>query len=133
MGVGFIREWPGDIAMTLSEIAKVLVDGCRAGRETENLDRLYAPDAVSVEAQDNGNGRVAAGVEAIRAKHAWWEENTTVHSSEVEGPFPHGDDRFAVIFRMDVTMFGERRRVVEVAVYTVADGRIVREEFFYDS
>lgn len=119
--------------MTLPEIAQALVDGCRAGTEAENLERLYAPDAVSVEAQDNANGRVAEGLDAIRAKHAWWEENTTVHAAEVEGPFPHGDDRFAVIFRMDATMFGERSSVAEVAVYTVAGGRIVREEFFYGS
>lgn len=119
--------------MTLTEVAQALVDGCRAGKETENLDRLYAPDAVSVEARDNGEGRIAEGVDAIKAKHAWWEQNTTLHSAEVEGPFPHGDDRFAVIFRMDATMFGERSQMAEVAVYTVADGRIVREEFFYGS
>lgn len=117
--------------MTVSELAQALVDGCRSGTETANLDRLYAPDAVSVEAQDNGNGRVAEGLDAIRAKHAWWAENATVHASEVEGPFPHGDDRFAVIFRMDATMFGARNQVAEVAVYRVAAGRIVREEFFY--
>lgn len=117
--------------MTLTDIAAALVDGCRAGTEEANLDRLYAPDAVSVEARDNGNGRVAEGLDAIRAKHAWWAENAEVHAAEVEGPFPDGDDRFAVIFRMDATLFGERSQMAEVAVYTVAGGRIVREEFFY--
>ncbi|MGS4946885.1 SnoaL-like domain-containing protein [Meridianimarinicoccus sp. RP-17] len=119
--------------MTLSEIAQALVDGCRAGTEEANLERLYAPEAVSVEAQDTGNGRVAEGLDAIRAKHAWWAENATVHAAEVEGPFNHGDDRFAVIFRIDATLFGERTRMAEVAIYTVADGRIVREEFYYGS
>lgn len=117
--------------MTLAEIAAALVDGCRTGAEAQNLDRLYAADAVSVEARDTGAGRVAEGLAAIHAKHAWWAANATVHDAEVQGPFPHGDDRFAVIFRVDATLFGERSRMVEVAVYTVAAGRIVREEFFY--
>lgn len=117
--------------MTLQEIAEALVDGCRAGTEAANLDRLYAPDAVSVEARDSGNGRVAEGLVAIHAKHAWWAANATVHQADVEGPFLHGDDRFAVIFRVDATLFGERSPMEEVAVYSVAAGRIVREEFFY--
>lgn len=117
--------------MTLQEIAAALVDGCRAGTEAANLDRIYASDAVSVEARDGGNGRVAEGLAAIHAKHAWWAANATVHHAEVEGPFLHGDDRFAVIFRVDATLFGERSPMEEVAVYTVVAGRIVREEFFY--
>ena len=117
--------------MTLAEIAAALVAGCRAGTEDANLDRLYAVDAVSVEPRDTGNGRVAEGLAAIHAKHAWWAANATVHAAEVEGPFPHGDDRFAVIFRSDATLFGKRSVMAEVAVYTVAGGRIVREEFFY--
>jgi ketosteroid isomerase-like protein len=47
-------------------------------------------------------------------------------------PFLHGDDRFAVIFDIDATekATGQRMPMREVAVYHVADGRIVREEFF---
>lgn len=117
--------------MNLSQIAEMLVEGCRTGKEAENLGRLYADDAVSVEPRDMGEGREAAGLDAIRAKHAWWDQNAVVHGMEVEGPMLHGADRFAVIFRADVTMFGARSQTKEVAVYTVADGRIVREEFFY--
>jgi ketosteroid isomerase-like protein len=117
--------------MTLSEIAADLVESCRSGTESDMLARLYADTAVSVEPRDMGEGREAVGLDAIRAKHAWWADNATVHSAEVEGPFLHGDDRFAVIFRIDTTMFGERSQMAEVGIYTVADGRIVREEFYY--
>jgi hypothetical protein len=79
------------VAVTLLEIAQALVDGCRARDETANLDRLYAPDAVSVDAADTGHGRVAEGLDAIRAKHAWWDKNATVHGAEVDGPFCHGE------------------------------------------
>lgn len=119
--------------MTLEEIAQELVAGCREGRERENLDRLYAPDAVSVEAEDMGGGREAAGIDAIRAKHDWWESAMEMLGGSVEGPFLHAPDRFAVIFRMKTRdrKTGEEGEGHEVALYHVADGRIVREEFFY--
>lgn len=121
--------------MTLIDIAKELVAGCREGRERANLDRLYAPDAVSVEAMDMGGGRETRGLAAIHGKHDWWEGAFITHGLTVEGPFLHGDDRFAVIFGMDTENreTGERTQGREVAVYHVADGRIVREEFFYSA
>lgn len=56
-----------------------------------------------------------------------------MHSASAEGPFFHGDDRFSVIFKADTTNreTGERSQMHEVAVFTVADGKIVREEFYY--
>ncbi len=119
--------------MTLNEIGHELVAGCREGRERANLDRLYAPGAVSVEAADIGGGRESAGIAAIHGKHEWWQNAHTIHGTSVEGPFMHGDDRFAVMFDMDVTNkeSGQRMQMREVGVYHVADGKIVREEFFY--
>jgi ketosteroid isomerase-like protein len=119
--------------MTLNEIANELVAGCREGRERANLDRLYAPDAVSVEAMDMGGGRETHGVAGIHGKHDWWSDAFTTHALTVEGPFTHGDDRFAVIFGMDTTnkATGKRAQEREVGVYHVKDGKIVREEFFY--
>lgn len=120
--------------MDLKEIAETLVAGCKAGTEFENLDKLYAEDCLSVEAVDgDGQGRERAGLEAIKGKHTWWDENFTVHSSEVRGPFLHGEDRFGVIFKMDAEMkaTGERWDMEEIGVYHVAGGKIVREEFFY--
>jgi ketosteroid isomerase-like protein len=120
--------------MTLEEIGKELVAGCREGREIENLHRLYAADAVSVEAMPMpGMGQSMTGTQAIQGKHAWWADNFTVHGVSVDGPFVHAPDRFAVIFDMDVESKadGKRSQSREVAVYHVSDGRIVREEFFY--
>ena len=41
--------------------------------------------------------------------------------------------QFAVVFKMDVTYKPENKRVKmeEIAVYKVANGKIVYEEFFY--
>lgn len=121
--------------MTLKEVAAELVAGCRENRARDNLAVLYADDAVSVEAADMGGGTTVQGIAAIQAKHDWWEANHTINSATVEGPFPHGDDRFAVIFESDVTVKETRAqwKMREVAVYYVTGGKISREEFFYET
>ena len=119
--------------MDRDAIAKDLMAGIREGRAEENLDRLYAPDAVSVVAGGPpGVDRTTTGLEGIHGKHAWWRDNAEVHSASAEGPFPNADDAFAVIFDMDVTIGGKRNKMREVAVYHTSGGKIVREEFFYD-
>jgi ketosteroid isomerase-like protein len=118
--------------MDLKRVAETLVAGCREGREAENLGRLYASDAVSVEPEASGTGRESAGLDAIRAKHAWWEQTVEMTGGDVSEPMYHGDDRFAVIFAAEGRdkASGERFSMREVGIYTVLDGRIVREEFF---
>jgi hypothetical protein len=121
--------------MTVMEIGRKLVELCRAHRDAEALS-LYDAKAVSVEARaSEAVPAVTQGVDAIRAKGEWWTANHEVHSGEAKGPFPNGD-RFAVVFNYEVTpkvgpMSGQRVQMEEVALYTVADGKIVREEFFY--
>ena len=119
--------------MSLQEIANELVAGCREGREAANLDRLYAPDAISAEAVDMGQGREVAGVAAIRGKHDWWNEAMEVTSSTVSDPMLHGEDRFAVVFDVQgrEKATGRTFDMKEVGVYHVVGGKIVREEFFY--
>ncbi|MFN0161757.1 MAG: SnoaL-like domain-containing protein [Burkholderiales bacterium] len=121
--------------MTTIEIANRLVELCRDGKGDEILDTLYSKDAVSVEAMTApGMEREARGVEAIRAKGVWWVNNHDVHAFDITGPWPH-DDRFIVGFSIDVTFkpTGERTKMQEAGLYTVAGGKIVREEFFYSA
>jgi hypothetical protein len=118
----------------LKEIADHLVAECNAGRDEGLLKTHYASKAVSVEASPMPDGsRESEGVKAIQAKGDWWRSAHTVHKVKVEGPFLHGEDRFAVIFDMDVTQKSTKQRMKmrEVGLYTVARGKIVREEFFY--
>ena len=119
--------------MSTLELAKKFVALCHQHRDAEALDTMFAKDAVSVEAAAMPNlPQEMHGVEAIKGKGKWWVENHEVHSAVVEGPYPNGD-RFAVRFNYDVTRkaTGERIKMDEVALYTVRDGKIVREEFFY--
>lgn len=119
--------------MQTKEIAAELVAGCREGREAENLRKLYADDAVSVEAADFGDGREVKGVDAIQGKHDWWNATFEVQDASTSDPMMHGDDRFAVIFDVKARNreTGQVDDMREVGLYHVADGKIVREEFFY--
>lgn len=123
----------GGTDMTRDEIAAELVAGCREGRERANLIKLYAENAVSVEAADMGQGRETHGLQGIIGKHEWWDSAMEMTGGAVKGPYPHGDDKFAVIFQAAGRdkASGEAFDMDEVAIYTVADGKIVREEFFY--
>jgi hypothetical protein len=122
--------------MSTQEIGQKLVELCKAGKHEEALNTLYSEGAESIEAMSMPDMPAQMkGVEAIRGKNEWWFANNEVHRGEVKGPFPHGD-RFAVIFSFDVTakagpMAGQRFQMEEVGLYTVADGKIVKEEFFY--
>ncbi len=123
-------------AETLKETAEKLVSNCREHRTIPGLSELYDPDAVSVEAtkMPGSDSRETHGVEGIKGKHEWWTSTMEVHDEQIEGPFLHGEDRFAVIFGFDATdkSSGRRMQMREVGIYTVNDaGKIVREEFFY--
>ena len=119
--------------MTIQEVADKLVKLCSDGKFEEATETLYAGDVVSMEAgAPPGGSRESKGLDAVKAKGKWWVENHEVHSSKVEGPLV-GATHFAVVFKMDVTFKpkGQRFQMEEVAVYQVADGKIVYEEFFY--
>ena len=120
--------------MSTMEIAQKMVDLCRQGKNMEALETLFSDDVVSVEAAAMpGMEREAKGLAAVKAKGEWWVENHEVHSANVTGPWPH-DDRFIVGFEYDVTSkpSGQRMQMNETGLYTVSNGKIVREEFFYD-
>lgn len=121
--------------MTTNEIGQKLVELCKAGKNAEAMQTLYATDIVSVEAVPRpGHPAETTGLEACLAKGKAFAEDAEVHSAKVEGPFPNGD-RFAVIFDYDMTrrsLGGKRFRSHEVALYTVKNDKIIREEFFYN-
>ena len=123
--------------MSVLEIGQKLVALCQEGKNVEAVDTLFSEDAESIEAMDMPPNLPAEmkGLDAIRKKNEWWFSVNEVHSRETKGPFPNGD-RFAVIFSFDVTAkagprAGQRFQFEEVALYTVANGKIVKEEFFY--
>ncbi len=119
---------------TTEEVGKDLVALCSQGKFDTVLQKYYSDDIVSIEAFSAPNMPARQeGIEAIKRKNQWWVENHEVHGVKVEGPLA-GGNKFAVTFDMDVTFkpAGRRMQMQELAVYTVKDGKIVQEEFFYD-
>jgi hypothetical protein len=118
------------------EVGTKLVDLCKQGKFMEAVKSLYSPKIVSIEPQGGPNMPAKMeGLPAIIGKTEWWEKNHEVHSAKVEGPWPHGD-RFIVRFTLDVTpkigpTAGKRMTLDETGLYTVKDGKVVHEEFFY--
>ena len=117
--------------MNTEEVAEKLVDLCRKGEWMKAVESLYAEDIVSVEAHEMENMPTEMrGIDQVRGKTKWWEENMEVHSAKVSGPFV-ARDTFVVQFDVDVTEKASKKRsqMSEVGIYTVKDGKVAREEF----
>src|SRR5271170_833639 len=118
------------------EIGKKFVALCQQGKSAQAHDTLYSPDIVSIEAGGPaGQNRRSEGLAAIKGKSDWWVANHEVHKAECSGPWPH-DDRFIVRFTYEITpkagpMAGKRFAMDEAGLFTVKDGKIVKEEYFY--
>ena len=120
--------------MSVADVANGVVGLCRQGKNLEAIETHYADDIVSVEPVSMPNMPAEMkGIEAIKGKNKWWIENHEVHSGNVQGPYI-SDDGFVALFEFDVTAkaSGQRIQMREVGVYTVKDGKVAREEFFYN-
>lgn len=116
--------------MHTKDVANELVALCRQGQNMVAVDKFYAPNIVSLEVQDPM--RELKGIDAVKGKGQWWEANHEVHGGSVNGPWVNGDN-FVVEFKFDITpkATGQRTEMHEFAYYTVENGKIVKEQFFY--
>jgi SnoaL-like domain len=117
--------------MNTEQVAQKVVELTRKQAWKEALDTLYDKNIVSVEARTmDGSSPETKGIQGVRGKTDWWIQNVDVHSAKVSGPFV-AHDRFVVQYDVDMTDKNSKKRMQmsEVGVYTVKDGKIVREEF----
>jgi ketosteroid isomerase-like protein len=118
----------------LLKIGRDFVEAMRDRRGIAHVDAAYAEKAESVEAVTPPvrDIRITKGREAIKAKRADWQALFELHSLEADGPYLHPPNRFGVRFEADVTekATGKQMHLREIAVYSVEDGKIAREEFF---
>jgi hypothetical protein len=119
--------------MSVQSVAEKFVELCRQGKNFDVMETMYAPDIVSVE----GDGKETAGQRPVIEKSRQWATVNTFHGETVRGPFyggpTTGDGQFAVFFNLDITRksTGQRLTLEEVALYTVKNDKITREQFFY--
>lgn len=118
--------------MTTTEVAHRLVALCKDRKNFDAMKELYADDIVSVEAEAKSGSFDTAGKENVIQKSKNWAGAHEIHGSNIEGPFL-ANDKFSVVFDFDVTpkATGTRATLREIAVYTVSNEKIIREEFFY--
>jgi SnoaL-like domain len=112
--------------MNTQDVAKKVVELVRKQAWYEALDTLYDDDIVSVEA----TAPETRGKEGVRGKIDWWVNAMQIHSFKAGEPFV-AHDRFVVQYDADITEkeSKQRRQLSEVGVYTVKNGKTVREEF----
>lgn len=97
-------------------------------REIE--DKWWSPNIESIEGVGMNKGW--RGRAAVDGKNQWWSASHTIRGASAEGPYV-GSSGFAIKFRMDIEEKPSLKRwtMEEVGVYTVQNGKIVREEFMY--
>ncbi len=115
---------------SLMEVAQAQMARVRAG-DFETGGSLYSKSLISVEGV--GVNMAFHGMAAVDKKNEEWMATHKLHGVVTEGPFV-GSNCFAIKFTMDVedTAANQRITMSEVGVYTVQNGKIVREEFMYD-
>ncbi len=118
----------------LVRLGRQFVQAMRDRRGFAHVDEIYSENAESVEAvvPPGRDVRIAKGRNAIKAKRQDWVATHDIHRLEADGPYVHPPNRFCVSFDAEVTQKASGRRMTlsEIAVYTVEEGKIVREEFF---
>ena len=117
--------------MTSKEVAQAFTQLCKDGKFEEAGRRFWSDDIVSREPMEGEMAEIR-GRAGVEKKGEWWYANHEVHKVDVGGPYVHGD-QFIVRFTMEVTPKGGKRMAMdEVGLYTVKDGKVVEERFFFN-
>jgi hypothetical protein len=110
---------------TPREVGESLVALFNAGKSDEAESTWYHRKIESIEE----DGSVFDGWKGVLEKGKWWKDNFTVLSMKASGPYVCSTG-FTVVYTGRVrTADGTEVDAHECGVYTVEDGRIVREQF----
>lgn len=119
----------------IDDVARDFTDMLRQGQFVAARERFWAADVRSIDPHDLPGGIAAevSGIEAARAKAAHWFGSRHIHDLSIDGPFVTGN-QFALF--LDMMIAGESNGAdqpfTEIAIFTVHDGRISEERYFYD-
>lgn len=117
--------------MTTREVADRFFELSEQGQFDVIVNELYGEDVKSIEPA-NSNWQNVQGIDNVRGKAVQWQTMIEeMHGGYTNKPEVAGN-YFVCTMGMDVTMKGQpRRKLDEVAVYEVRDGKIVLEQFFF--
>jgi hypothetical protein len=118
--------------MTTQAVADRLYQLGTEGKWDEAQEELFSQDVESIEPPHSQGVQNAKGMDGIRTKRESFRSMVEeVHGGYVRGPIVAGN-HFSLAIGMDATMKGAgRMNMEEIAVYTVKDGQIIKEQFFF--
>jgi ketosteroid isomerase-like protein len=121
--------------MSTESVAKRLVELCRSGQFEAAQKELYAQDAESIEPEGSPQGTMGnvKGLDAIYKKGEAFQAGVEeMHGVKISDATVAGN-WFSLSMTLDVTMKEHGRiEMTEICVYHVKNGKIDREQFFYD-
>ena len=119
--------------MTTQVIANRLHELCNQGKYQEAQEELYSDDAMSVEPpHSQGFQSVKGRDEIVKKGEQFRDMIEEVHGASASEPIVAGD-QIAMGITIDATLKGMGRQLMEeIAVYEVKDGKVVKEQFFYN-
>ncbi|GAA4085532.1 SnoaL-like domain-containing protein [Mucilaginibacter panaciglaebae] len=113
---------------TITTIAERLVTLLKEQQFVTAYEELYSENATSIDPmhpQAPPNEGLAVLIEREKA----FLRRVIMHSVEVSAPI-YGDTHFAISLLLDLTIEGLDKKVKELCVYGVRDGKIVSQQFF---
>ncbi|MBC7804574.1 MAG: nuclear transport factor 2 family protein [Akkermansiaceae bacterium] len=118
---------------TTQEVADLYYALAQKGQLGQILDELYSPDAVSIEPENASQLPLRVeGLEAMKQKEQlFYKIFDEMHGGQCGKPVVSGA-YFACAQSLDVTMNGQRKNKEQMGVFEVDNGKIVKEQFFYN-
>lgn len=118
----------------IHDVARDFTAMLRLGQFEAAGEKFWATDVQSAEPADLSQDipALVSGREAARRKARARFTEAEIDDLGIDGPFITGD-QFALFLDMLITdpATGKTQPFAEIAVFTVRDGRIIEERFFY--
>ncbi len=118
----------------IDDVAREFTAMLRLGQFEAAGQRYWADAVTSVEPADLQIGipALVSGIEAALNKARFRFGKNRIDDLGIDGPFVTGD-QFALFLDMLITdpASGHAQALTEIAIFTVRDGRIIEERFFY--
>ena len=120
--------------MNAQQVASRLVQLCREGKNVEAINELYDDNIVSIEPEGSPMAGKTVGKQAVlESTNRWFDSVQQLHSVDISNPLV-SDDFFACTMNVDATYKEHGRNVMnELCVFEVRDGKIVNDQFFYNT
>ncbi|MBC8142532.1 MAG: hypothetical protein H7Y38_13960 [Armatimonadetes bacterium] len=120
--------------MTTQEVANRYYELIQRGQSETILNELYSPDIISLEPENDSQVPLkTVGIEDCKQKERQFGELIEEMHSGFCNPPIVSNYHFACSMGMDVTYKGrERRQKDQIGVFEVENGKIIKEQYFYD-